>query len=104
FNTDQGCQYTSTQFTGILEDNKILISMDGKGRWADNVMIERFWRSLKYEEVYTKRYENGREAQEEIGKYIHWYNSERSHSSLDDSTPDEVYFRNVTTEMADISN
>jgi putative transposase len=100
FNTDQGCQFTSEVFTGVLKDNEILISMDGRGRWVDNVMVERFWRTLKYEEVYPKRYESMREAELSIMKYIDWYNTERSHTSLDDKTPDEVYFKNLTMEAA----
>ncbi|WP_157576730.1 IS3 family transposase [Pseudoalteromonas rubra] len=91
FNSDQGCQFTSDVFTGKLKENDIKISMDGKGRWVDNVMIERLWRSLKYEEVYLKAYDSIREAEREIGNYFVFYNEERIHQSLEKQTPDEVY-------------
>lgn len=91
FNSDQGCQFTSNEFTGILLKNDILISMDGKGRCIDNVFIERFWKSLKYEEVYLKAYETVKEAVFGIGEYIWDYNNDRPHTSLEDKTPDEVY-------------
>lgn len=93
FNTDQGCQFTSKEFTEILSNNGIKISMDGKGRAIDNVFIERFWKSLKYEEVYLKAYETTKEAIFSIGDYIWDYNNERPHSSLADATPSEVYLR-----------
>ena len=92
FNTDQGSQFTSEDFTGILKKHNIRISMDGKGRWIDNVFIERFWRTLKYDEVYLKAYESVSEARREISSYIHLYNSFKTHSSLDSQTPDEVYY------------
>lgn len=92
FNTDQGSQFTSEEFTGVLINNDIKISMDGVGRWADNIFIERFFRSLKYEEVYLKHYENLKEAKQEIAKYMNFYNSKRKHSSLGYDTPDNVYF------------
>ena len=92
FNTDQGSQFTSDDFTKVLSDADIKISMDGKGRWVDNVFIERLWRSLKYEEVYLKAYESVRGARESIKTYLTFYNSERTHQSLDKLTPDEVYF------------
>ncbi len=91
FNTDQGCQFTSNLFTGVLLDNGIQISMDGKGRALDNVFIERFWWSLKHEEVYLKAYETVKEAIFAIGQYIHYYNNQRSHSSLGKRTPSEFY-------------
>lgn len=91
FNTDQGCQFTSMEFTDVLKGAGIQISMDGKGRWMDNVFIERLWRSLKYECVYLQAFENGTETREGIGGWIRYYNSERPHSSLDGGTPDEVY-------------
>jgi putative transposase len=91
FNTDQGCQFTSDEWIGRLKELEITISMDGKGRWLDNVVIERFWRSLKYEDVYLKSYENGWELERGIEAYIMRYNSERPHQSLEDATPDEVY-------------
>jgi putative transposase len=93
FNTDQGSQFTSDDFTSVLTNAGIKISMDGKGRWVDNVFIERIWRSLKYEEVYLKAYESVREARESIKTYLTFYNSERTHQSLDKLTPDEVYFK-----------
>jgi len=91
FNTDQGSQFTSEKFTDILNDNKIRISMDGKGRALDNVIIERFWRSLKYEEVFLKEYSNMIECREGIADYIRKYNSFRPHSSIGGITPDMVY-------------
>ncbi|WP_046007447.1 integrase core domain-containing protein, partial [Pseudoalteromonas rubra] len=86
FNSDQGCQFTSDVFTGKLKESGIKISMDGKGRWVDNVMIERLWRSLKYEEVYLKAYDSIREAEREIGNYFVFYNEERIHQSLEKQT------------------
>lgn len=91
FNTDQGSQYTSFAFTKVLEENGIQISMDGRGRCMDNIFIERLWRSLKYEEVYTHAYENGTEAKSGIGSWIDFYNRQRPHSSLFGKTPDEYY-------------
>ena len=92
FNTDQGSQFTSNTFTKVLKDADIKISMDGKGRWVDNVFIARLWRSLKYEEVYLKAYESVKEAKISINNYLNFYNKERTHQSLDKYTPDEVYF------------
>ena len=91
FNTDQGSQFTSYDFTQVLKDNEIKISMDGKGRWIDNVFIERLWRSLKYECVYLHAFETGSEAREGIGRWIDFYNHQRPHSSLADNTPMERY-------------
>ena len=91
FNTDQGSQFTSSDFTGILNDHGIKISMDGKGRWIDNVFIERLWRSLKYECVYLKSFETGQEARKEIGFWMKFYNTERPHSVFDGLTPKEMY-------------
>lgn len=91
FNTDQGAQFTSAAFTGKLKQANIRISMDGKGRWIDNVFIERLWRSLKYEEVYLKAYETVTQAHRGIGGYLDFYNQERPHQSLDRLTPHEVY-------------
>ncbi len=93
FNSDQGSQFTSHDFTGVLLDSKIQISMDGKGAWRDNVFVERLWRSVKYEEVYLKAYESVGQARTSIGKYLEIYNRKRPHSSLDDRTPDEAYFK-----------
>jgi len=92
FNSDQGCQFTSLIFTETLLAKGIKISMDGKGRCIDNIFIERFWKSLKYEEVYSKAYDTVKEAVFSIGEYIWDYNNQRPHSSLDDKTPAEMYF------------
>jgi putative transposase len=92
FNSDQGSQFTGTAFTGVLIKNEIAISMDGKGAWRDNVFVERFWRSVKYEEVYMKAYDDVPEARESLGRYITFYNGRRPHSSLDRRTPDQAYF------------
>jgi putative transposase len=92
FNTDQGSQFTSEVFTGILNANNIRISMDGKGRWRDNIFIERLWWSVKYEEVYLKAYGSIAEARQEIGSYFEFYNYRRRHQSLDKKTPDMVYW------------
>ncbi len=91
FNTDQGSQFTSLDFTSVLQDAGVRISMDGKGRWMDNVFIERLWRSLKYEQVYLAEYTTGSEARAGIGWWMDFYNERRPHSSLDDQTPDEAY-------------
>ncbi len=91
FNTDQGSQFTSMEFTGVLKKAQVKISMDGIGRWVDNVFIERLWRSLKYEEVYLKAYEHVVEARAGIGAWIAYYNAERRHQSLVRRTPYEVY-------------
>jgi putative transposase len=92
FNTDQGSQFTSADFTGVLIANAITISMDGKGAWRDNVFVERIWRSVKYEEVYLHAYDSVGEARASIGRYLDFYNRRRPHSSLDRKTPDEAYF------------
>ncbi len=91
FNTDQGAQFTSQAFTGVLDQHGIRISMDGKGRWVDNVFIERFWRSLKYEEVYLYAYDDLNEARAGLDRYMRYYNGERRHSSLGKRTPEAVY-------------
>jgi putative transposase len=91
FNTDQGSQFTSFDFTSVLKEHGIKISMDGKGRWMDNVFIERLWRSLKCEEVYLHDYATGSEAYAGIAWWITLYNERRPHSSLDDLTPEEAY-------------
>jgi putative transposase len=91
FNTDQGSQFTSAEFTGLLRDNAIAISMDGKGAWRDNVFVERIWRSVKYEEVYLRAYDSVAEARASIGRYLDFYNGKRPHSSLDARTPDRAY-------------
>ena len=93
FNTDQGSQFTGIAFTGLLMKNEIKISMDGKGAWRDNVVVERLWRTIKYEEVYLRAYASAPEARASIGRYIDgFYNARRPHSSLDRQTPDEAYF------------
>jgi putative transposase len=96
FNTDQGSQFTSTEFIKVLADREIKISMDGKGAWRDNVFVERLWRTIKYEEVYLRAYANVPEARTSIGRYIGFYNSRRPHSSLDGKTPDQAYFNLLT--------
>jgi putative transposase len=91
FNTDQGAQFTSATFTGLLLENKIAISMDGHGAWRDNVFVERLWRSVKYEEVYLRAYDSVGEARTSLGRYLVFYNALRPHSSLDARTPDHAY-------------
>ena len=100
FNTDQGAQFTSEAFTGKLKAAGIRISMDGKGRWVDNVFVERLWRSLKYEEVYLKAYETVAQARQGMGNYFRFYNRERRHQSLDRQTPDQVYEGTVVWPIA----
>ena len=92
FNTDQGSQFTSAAFTGLLADNAIAISMDGRGSWRDNVFVERLWRSVKYEEVYLRAYDSVAEARASLGRYLDFYNRKRPHSTLDARTPDQAYF------------
>jgi len=92
FNTDQGSQFTSEAFTGILNARGIKISMDGRGRWLDNVFIERLWRSVKYEDVYLKAYDSIPETREGLKTYFKFYNSKRRHQGLDRKTPDNVYW------------
>ena len=94
-NTDQGCQFTSEEWIKSLRDANVTISMDGKGRWLDNVVIERFWRSIKYEDIYLKSYENPMELEKGIEEYILRYNNYRPHQSLSDATPEEVYSQKV---------
>jgi putative transposase len=98
FNTDQGSQFTSFAFTATLKDAGIRISMDGRGRWMDNVFIERLWRSLKYECVFLNAFETGSEARAGIGRWIGYYNADRPHSALDGSTPDEAYAIDIEQE------
>jgi putative transposase len=92
FNTDQGSQFTSAEFIKVLTDNDISISMDGKGAWRDNIFVERFWRTVKYEEVYLRAYDGVSEARQSIGRYIAFYNTRRPHVALDGRTPDQAYF------------
>jgi putative transposase len=92
FNTDQGSQFTSAAFIQILKDHHIRISMDGRGRWRDNIFIERLWKTVKYSEVYLKAYESINHARKELTKFFERYNTRRPHQGLNDRTPDEVYF------------
>jgi len=100
FNTNQGSQFTSTDFTGVLLDNAIAISMDGKGAWRDNVFVERLWRSVKYEEVYLRAYDTVSDARNSISRYFGLYNGRRPHSSLDRQTPDRAYFGQLPQAIA----
>jgi putative transposase len=95
FNTDQGCQFTSQEFTGLLNAHGIQISMDGKGCWRDNVFVERLWKSIKYEEVYLHAYETVRGAHQGLERYLTFYNQTRPHRALDGKTPDQVYYDNL---------
>ena len=90
-NTDQGSQFTSREFTQVLRDHGVRISMDGKGRYADNIFVERLWRTVKYEEVYLKAYGDAKEARRELGAYFRFYNDQRPHQALGYRTPAEVY-------------
>ena len=99
-NTDQGSQFTSQAFTGLLKDNDIRISMDGKGAWRDNVFVERLWRSVKYEEVYLHAYDSVSSTRAGLDRYFRFYNSRRPHSSLDRQTPDQVYFESLPRKLA----
>jgi len=100
FNTDQGSQFTSEEFTGVLKREEIQISMDGKGRWLDNVFVERLWRSVKYEEVYLKAYDNVGHAKQSLEAYFKFYNEKRRHQSLDRKTPDSVYYQTAARRAA----
>lgn len=100
FNTDQGSQFTSEDFTGVLKRYGIQISMDGKGRWVDNVFVERLWRSVKYEEVYLKAYDSIAAAKASLRRYFVFYNTERRHQSLDRRTPDSVYYESAARQAA----
>ncbi len=99
-NTDQGSQFTSQAFTGLLKDNDIRISMDGKGAWRDNVFVERLWRSVKYEEVYLHAYDTVSAARAGLDRYFRFYNTRRPHSGLDRQTPDQVYLDSLPLPMA----
>ena len=92
FNTDQGSQFSSAAFTGLLVQNAIAISMDGRGAWRDNVFVERLWRSVKYEEVYLRAYDSVSEARASLARYFSFYNTKRPHSSLDARTPERAYY------------
>jgi putative transposase len=96
FNSDQGSQFTGLEFTQVLKDAEIAISMDGTGAWRDNVFVERLWRSVKYEEVYLRAYVGVSEARASIGRYLGFYNGTRPHSSLGGRTPDQAYLNQPT--------
>ena len=97
FNTDQGCQFTSQEFTGPLNNHGIQISMDGKGCWRDNVFVDRLWKSIKYEEVYVHAYDTVSAAHQGLERYLTFYNQTRPHQALDGHTPDQAYYANLTT-------
>ena len=99
-NTDQGSQFTSQAFTGLLKESNILISMDGKGAWPDNVFVERLWRSVKYEEVYLHAYDSVPSTRAGLDRYFRFYNTRRPHSSLDRQSPDQVYFNSLPQKLA----
>jgi len=99
FNTDQGCQFTSQEFTGLLKDHGIQISMDAAGCWRDNVFVERLWRSVKYEEVYVRAYDSISAARQGLGRYLTFYNQHRPHRALDGKTPEQVYCDKLTTRL-----
>ena len=100
FNTDQGAQFTSEDFTGALKDHGVEISMDGKGRWVDNVFVERLWRSVKYENIYLHAYETPAALRAGLARYFEFYNARRRHSALDRRTPDAVYFEQAVAKLA----
>ena len=100
FNSDQGSQFTSDAFTGVLKAHSIAISMDGKGRWVDNVFVERLWRSVKYEDVYLRAYETPGQLRAGLTRYFQFYNARRRHSALDRRTPDAVYFEQTASTLA----
>lgn len=100
FNTDQGAQFTSEGFTGMLKKNHIQISMDGKGCYRDNIFVERLWRTVKYEHLYAKEFNNLKEVRKSLNIWFKWYNQERFHQSLDNLTPDEVYYQNQAIPQA----
>ena len=100
FNTDQGSQFTSAEFVGLLQQHGIRVSMDGKGRWVDNVFVERLWKSVKYEEVYLHAYESIAHARQRLGRYFEFYNQRRPHTALDGKTPDMVYFNSLPQKRA----
>ena len=95
FNTDQGCQFTSEAFTSVLKTWNIKISMDGKGRFRDNIVVERLWRTLKYERIYLQTYETGAELFNDMTYWFNYYNDGRKHTSLDKLTPNEAYFQGL---------
>jgi putative transposase len=98
-NTDQGSQFTATEFTDVVLAKGCKLSMDGRGAWRDNVFVERLWRSVKYERVYLKAYDSVSAARADIADYFDWYNTDRPHSSLNDDTPEQAYF-NLLPQLA----
>ena len=96
FNTDQGSQFTSNAFTEVLKEHNIQISMDGRGRFQDNIFIERLWWTVKHQYLYLRTFDNGTELREGLKQWFGFYNVERPHQSLNDFTPDEVYYKNLT--------
>jgi putative transposase len=100
FNTDQGSQFTSPRFSGVLREAGVRISMDGRGRWMDNVFIERVWRSLKYECIYLHAFETGSALRVGLREWIGYYNARRPHSALAGQTPDEAYWATATEKLA----
>ena len=100
FNTDQGSQFSSQAFTGLLRDQKIAISMDGRGAWRDNVGVERLWRTVKYEEVYLRAYDSVSDARASLGRYLDFYNTRRPHSSLGARTPQQAYLDHLPSRVA----
>jgi putative transposase len=100
FNTDQGSQFTSHEFVDLIQGHGIQVSMDGKGRWVDNVFVERLWKSVKYEEVYLHAYDSVSQARQGLASYFTFYNEKRPHSSLDGKTPDSVYFNSLPLKRA----
>jgi len=100
FNTDQGSQFTSAEFVRLIQGYGIQVSMDGTGRWVDNVFVERLWKSVKYEEVYLHAYDSVAQARQGLQRYFKFYNERRPHSSLAGKTPDSVYFKSLLTQQA----
>ena len=100
FNSDQGSQFTAEVFTNVLRVNNIAISMDGKGRWMDNVFIERLWKSVKYEDIYLKGYASMAEVRNGLAIYFKFYNEKRWHNSFDKKTPNMVYFDTLAQKQA----
>ena len=99
-NTDQGSEFTSGDFIGLLQAHGIRISMDGKGCWRDNVFVERLWKTIKYEHVYLHAYDSVSEARSKLADYLDFYNRRRPHSALDGCTPDAVYFNSLPQQLA----
>ena len=100
FNTDQGSQFTSVAFTGLLQAQEIAISMDGRGAWRDNVFVERLWRTVKYEEVYLRAYDSVSDARVSLCRYLDFYNGRRPHSSLGARTPEQAYLDHLPQQIA----